>query len=109
MRQKRAAHTGHLDHLNLSGLWTLRAFDDRVAAPLQGLRDVADDWKHSASKPHLKDIAMPTLILHARNDPFMPSWAMARPEEVSPAVTLDYPEQGGHAGFLTGLYSGSLV
>ena len=84
----------------------LRRPGDRL---LHGLRDVADDWTRSASKPHLKDIAVPTLILYARNDPFMPSWAMASPGEVSPAVTLDYPEQGGHVGFLTGPYSGSLV
>lgn len=109
MRQKRAAHTGHLDHLDLSGLWTLRAFDDRVTAPLHGFRDAADYWKRSASKPHLQDIAVPTLILHARNDPFLPSRAMACPVEVSPAVTLDYPEQGGHVGFLTGPFPGNLA
>lgn len=108
MRQKRAAHVSHLGHLDLDGIWTLRAFDDRVTAPLHGYRDVADYWARSASKPHLKDIAVPTLLLHARNDPFMPSRAMARAEEVSAAVTLDYPDQGGHAGFLTGPFPGRL-
>jgi len=108
MRQKRAAHPAHLGHLDLSGIWSLRAFDDRVTAPLHGFRDVEDYWTRSASKPYLRHIAVPTLIVHARNDPFMPSAAMAGPDEVSPAVTLDYPATGGHAGFPCGPFPGRL-
>lgn len=108
MRQKRAAHVQHLGHLDLSGVWTLRAFDDRVTAPLHGFRDVEDYWTRSASKPYLRHIAVPTLILNARNDPFLPAAALPTPQAVSAAVTLDYPAQGGHVGFLTGPFPGRL-
>ncbi len=108
MRRMRAAHPARLGHLDLSGIRSLRAFDDRVTAPLHGFRDAEDYWRMSAAKPYLRHIAVPTLIVHAQNDPFMPASAMAQPDEVSPAVTLDYPVQGGHAGFPCGPFPGRL-
>jgi predicted alpha/beta-fold hydrolase len=106
MRQKRAA--GQLGHLDLGGLWSLRAFDERVTAPLHGFLGADDYWQRSAAKPWLKHIAVPTLILNARNDPFLPAEALPGPEAVSPQVTLEYPAAGGHVGFLTGPFPGRL-
>lgn len=108
MRAKQAAFPRELGELRLAGVFTLRAFDDRVTAPLHGFHDAEDYWVRSASKPYLKDIRVPTLILHARNDPFLPPEALPGPQEVSAAVTLDYPQEGGHAGFLTGPFPGRL-
>ncbi len=108
MRLKQATFPGHLSHVSLGAIWTLRDFDDRFTAPLHGFRDVQDYWVRSASKPYLNAIRLPTLIVHARNDPFLPRKAMARPDQVSPAVILDYPEQGGHVGFLSGPFPGNL-
>ena len=51
---------------------------------------------------------MPTLVVNALNDPFLPARFLACPQEVSPCVTLDYPAQGGHVGFATGLPPGEL-
>lgn len=51
---------------------------------------------------------MPTLILNARNDPFLPASALPGPREVSRAVVLDQPEHGGHAGFMTGPFPGRI-
>jgi predicted alpha/beta-fold hydrolase len=51
---------------------------------------------------------VPTLVLNARNDPLVPAPALPRAGEVSAAVTLEQPEQGGHAGFVSGRFPGNL-
>lgn len=87
---------------------TLHAFDDVVTAPLHGFRDADDYWARASCKPHLTGIAVPTLIVHARNDPFLPESALPRPPEVSSAVTLEVSPAGGHAGFVSGPFPGHL-
>jgi hypothetical protein len=42
---------------------------------------------------------VPTLILNALNDPFIPAESLPQASDVSPSVTLLQPEYGGHAGF----------
>ncbi len=108
MRAKRAAHSSQLGYINLRGISSLRAFDDRITAPMHGFRDALDYWQRSSAKPLLPDIRVPTLILHARNDPFLPASALPTLAEVSPTVLLDYPASGGHAGFLSGPFPGCL-
>ena len=51
---------------------------------------------------------MPTLLLNARNDPFLPAAALPGPSEVSAAVRLDFPEEGGHASFVSGPFPGDI-
>ena len=87
---------------------TLRAFDDVVTAPLHGFRDTDDYWTRASSKPVLPRIRVPTLLLNARNDPFMPATSLPGPSEVSAAVRLDFPEQGGHAAFVSGPFPGHI-
>jgi predicted alpha/beta-fold hydrolase len=86
---------------------TLREFDDLVTAPLHGFRDTNDYWTRASSKPGLKNIRVPTLLLNARNDPFLPASALPGAGEVSGAVTLEQPEQGGHVGFVGGAFPGN--
>ncbi|NTV94533.1 MAG: hydrolase [Thiobacillus sp.] len=90
------------DRKTLARVTTLHAFDSVVTAPLHGFRDADDYWTRCASKPHLKAIALPTLVLNARNDPFMPAASLPGPAEVSASVTLEFPGQGGHVGFVSG-------
>ena len=87
---------------------TLRRFDDAVTAPLHGFRDTDDYWTRASSKPLLGTIAVPTLIINARNDPFLPAHALPAAADVAPAVTLEFPETGGHAAFVTGRFPGTL-
>jgi predicted alpha/beta-fold hydrolase len=54
----------------------------------------------------LGDITVPTLVLNARNDPFLPGVHL--PRSASASVTLEYPEHGGHVGFAGGGLPGSL-
>jgi predicted alpha/beta-fold hydrolase len=52
---------------------------------------------------------VPTLIINARNDPFFPGDFLPSPEEVSDAVSLEYPDSGGHVGFVSGRFPGHLA
>jgi len=94
------------DRRSMQAARTLREFDNIVTAPLHGFRDTDDYWARASSKPHLKNIAVPTLLLNARNDPFLPEAALPARDELSPAITAEFPRDGGHAGFVTGPFPG---
>jgi predicted alpha/beta-fold hydrolase len=87
---------------------TIHDFDDLVTAPLHGFKDVMDYWTRASSKPWLREIVLPTLVLNAMNDPFVPGVSLPGPAEVGAAVTLETPPAGGHVGFVSGTYPGSL-
>lgn len=79
---------------------TLYEFDDLVTAPLHGFRSVRDYWTRASSAPWLEKIRVPTLLLNALNDPFLPAEALrAATRRAAPDVVLEFPETGGHAGF----------
>ncbi len=78
---------------------TFYDFDDAVTAPLHGFSSCFDYWKRSSCKPFLSGIRVPTLVINARNDPFVPKRVLASAAEVSDRVELEYPEHGGHVGF----------
>ncbi len=100
-------HPGLYDRRALKAVTRIKDFDDLVTAPLHGYRDADDYWARAASKPGLGLIAVPTLIINARNDPFMPGETLPTADQVSPRVTLDFPETGGHVGFITGPFPGA--
>jgi predicted alpha/beta-fold hydrolase len=87
---------------------TLREFDNVVTAPLHGYRDTDDYWTRASAKPLLRQIAAPTLMLNALNDPFLPAAALPAASEVSSAVSIDFPAHGGHVGFVAGAFPGHL-
>ncbi|MDP2247784.1 MAG: alpha/beta fold hydrolase [Nitrosomonadales bacterium] len=74
-------------------------YDNRFTAPLHGFKDADDYWHQSNCRPYLKHIQIPTLLINARNDPFLPEENLPSPQEVSSHVTCDFPQHGGHAGF----------
>ena len=57
---------------------TLREFDDVVTAPVHGFAGVDDYYTRASSKPWLTAIRVPTLLLNARDDPFLPGAATCR-------------------------------
>lgn len=81
---------------------TLREFDNVVTAPLHGYRDTDDYYTRASSKPLLGEVRVPTLVLNARDDPFLPAQFLPVAAGVSAAVRLEQPEQGGHVGFVSG-------
>ncbi|MBM3356875.1 MAG: hydrolase [Betaproteobacteria bacterium] len=105
---KLSRHPGLYDAARVRAACTLRDFDDVVTAPLHGFRDAADYWARASAKPLLPRIAVPTLIVNARNDPFLPAHVLPRAQDAAEAVELEFPENGGHAGFVNGGFPGRL-
>ena len=99
---------GRLDAARIARVKTMWAFDEVVTAPLHGFAGADDYWTRASSKPWLSKIDVPTLVLNARNDPFVPERSLPTSAEVAPAVTLEQPAQGGHCGFMTGPAPGRL-
>ncbi len=87
---------------------TLRQFDDAFTAPVHGFRDTDDYWTRSSAKPLLCAIRVPTLVINARDDPFLPEECLPTEREVSAAVTLEFPAHGGHVGFVSGPFPGHI-
>lgn len=92
---------GILDDNRINSARTIHDIDNAVTAVLYGAADAADYYSKNASKPYLQGISLPTLIINAKNDPFMPAEFLPAGSDVSKFVTLDYQEEGGHVGFFS--------
>jgi uncharacterized protein len=106
--EKLSRYPGLYDARKVARARDLYQFDDLVTAPLHGFQSVDDYWTRASSKPDLRHIQLPTLLVHARNDPFLPGRSLPRSDEVSAHVKLEFPDAGGHAAFVTGPFPGRL-
>lgn len=106
--QMLARHPGLFPAQRVAAARTFFEFDDCVTAPLHGFAGAIDYWTRSSSRQYLGAIALPTLVLNALNDPFLPPEALATRREASRHVTLDYPRTGGHVGFAGGRFPGRI-
>ncbi len=80
------------------------AFDDRITAPLHGYAGVHDYYARASCRQYLQTIRVPTLILHAGDDPFLLPEAIPTAAELSASITLELSPRGGHVGFIAGAY-----
>jgi len=80
----------------------LLEFDNQLTAPLHGFENAHDYYRKASAMPYLKDIATPTLIIHAKDDPMLSIKAVPSRQDVSEHVTLCVSEKGGHVGFISG-------
>jgi hypothetical protein len=106
--QKLEQYPGLFDANAMLASRTLYEFDNVVTAPLHGFRDTDDYWTRATTRPLLPEITVPTLVLNARNDPFLPGAVLPGRHEVSAVIELDQPQHGGHVGFMTGPFPGRL-
>ncbi len=97
------------DRAAVEALDSIKDFDTLVTAPLHGYRDADDYWARAASKPVLGAIRVPTLLINARNDPFMPGDVLPTQAQVSDRVQLEFPDSGGHVGFVSGPFPGGFA
>lgn len=84
----------------LDALDSLREYDDAVTAPLHGFAGVADYYRRASAGPLIGDLELPTLILHANDDPFMPSDLFEQLPAPGDAVRVEIARHGGHVGFI---------
>jgi len=87
---------------DLSLLHTFREWDNAITAPLHGFAGVDDYYDKSSSRQYLQGIAVPTLLIHAKNDPFMTQRVIPSIQELSPAISFELYDTGGHVGFVSG-------
>ena len=106
--EKLARFPGLFDGDRLARADSLYEFDDTVTAPLHGFLGADDYWRRASAKPWLGGIRVPTLMLNAANDPFLPAAVLPRRNGVSSAVSLEIPWEGGHVGFVAGTLPGRL-
>jgi uncharacterized protein len=93
------------DSLALSRARTLYDFDDAVTGPVHGFRDAHDYYTRSSSLHFLARIRRPTLLLSARDDPFLPAAVLDEVAEIArknSCLTVEFTEGGGHVGFVHG-------
>lgn len=82
-------------------LITLKDFDNRYTAPLYGFENADDYYQKCSSKQFIPSIRIPTLIILAKNDPFLPQSCYPTEECTKHEfVDLEMPDQGGHVGFI---------
>ncbi|MBT3584577.1 MAG: alpha/beta fold hydrolase [Halobacteriovoraceae bacterium] len=89
------------DLANINNIKTFRDFDKKFTAPLAGFKDHREYWKEASCYQDLGNIRIPTLIVNAKNDPFLngkcyPTLIAAK----NPYLHLEIPESGGHLGFV---------
>jgi len=91
-----------LSSKRIKAIKTIYEFDDIYTAVANGFKNAKDYYKQSSSKQFLKYIQTPTLMLHAKDDPFMPSSVLPTSDELSPMINFELSEHGGHVGFIEG-------
>jgi len=100
-------YPGLIDFMRLNQIRTIRAFDDLYTAPMHGYKNAHDYWRQCSAKPLLAKVRVPSLLLNALNDPFVPAYSLPQPLDCSPAIVLHQPKTGGHVGFTTGKFPGN--
>ncbi|MEI8375591.1 MAG: alpha/beta fold hydrolase [Planctomycetota bacterium] len=91
-----------LTRRELQGLNTFFKFDDRISGPWNGFSGAEDYYAKTRSDVLLKHVAVPTLVVNARNDPLVPAHLIPHQRDVSGKVTLEITDGGGHLGFVCG-------
>jgi predicted alpha/beta-fold hydrolase len=90
------------DVSGLQRVRTVKQFDNTYTAPAFGFADADDYYARASSLPLIGRIRIPTLILHAKDDPFIPFEPLHDPSiAANPYVLVIAPERGGHVAFLS--------
>jgi predicted alpha/beta-fold hydrolase len=88
----------------LDAIRTVREYDEMVVAPMHGFFDAAEYYAASSAGPGLPDIHVPTLMLHADDDPMVPLGTLSPwIDRASKAVTVERTARGGHVGWFARL------
>ena len=89
----------------LTSIRSLYDFDNVITGPLHGFKDAEEYYERNSSLYFLADIQVPTLIVNAKNDPFLSQECL--PEQIdSDFVRIELPDSGGHCGFYPRNYRG---
>jgi predicted alpha/beta-fold hydrolase len=104
-RQKLVRHPDLFDATALDRVRTLWEFDDVVTAPVHGFRDALDYYTQSSSIHFLSRVRVPTLLLSALDDPFLPPDVLDDVRSIAREnrlLEVEFVQRGGHVGFVSG-------
>jgi predicted alpha/beta-fold hydrolase len=101
MREKAERFPDRVDRSKLSRIHSIRDFDEYYTAPLHGFRDAEDYWRRASAGPLLSELAVPSLLLNARNDPLLAEASFpTHLAQTHLRLHLEAPDRGGHVAFL---------
>ena len=89
---------------DLTKITNFKAFDTLVTAPLHGFDSAEDYYQQCSALQYLPLIRTPSLILHAKDDPFMTDAVIPDKQQLSSYIEYELTERGGHVGFIEGKY-----
>ncbi len=96
-------HPGIMDVAAVRRARSFREIDEAVVAPIHGFRDAAEYYARSSSIEVIHRIRIPTLVINAADDPFVPAHVLPRVREnASDAVTCLFTRKGAHVSFVEG-------
>jgi uncharacterized protein len=102
MRRKAKLFPGQFELNGLSGVRTLREFDEAITAPCSGYRTAADYYERASAMRVVHRIAVPTLILTSKDDPVVPFESFGASEIAgNPQIRVAAAEFGGHCAFIS--------
>ena len=101
MRRKAAAFPGLFSLDPLPGIHTVRQFDEAYTAPFFGFQNAADYYHRAAALRVVDRISVPTLIVTAADDPFVPPDPFREPPvTTNPRISVELSAHGGHCAFV---------
>ncbi len=101
MKRKAELFPGHFDVSRMKGLRSLREFDHRITAHYCGFKGVDDYYDRASASHSVEQIAVPALIVHAANDPFVRLTPPTRQKiAANPNITFLETASGGHCAFV---------
>jgi uncharacterized protein len=101
IRAKMKLMPGQINDVDYHLIKNFKDYDDRYTAPLHGFNNAEDYWDKCSSNRFIPEIKIPTLIVNARNDPFIADGCYpVRETSYSKCVYLEMPASGGHVGFM---------
>ncbi|MCS4306446.1 putative alpha/beta-fold hydrolase [Rheinheimera pacifica] len=81
---------------------SIEQFDEYYTAPIHGFLNAEDYYQKASGKAFLRHICVPTLIIHAKDDPFLSDDVIPKAGELSPHIHYELTSGGGHVGFVYG-------
>ena len=106
-RLKKRIHTKNklypalFETTGIEQIQSIREFDDRFTAVAHGFANVADYYDRASALRVVHQIHIPTLIIHAQDDPFIPFAPLRHPSITNnPYILLLEPKRGGHVAFV---------
>ena len=101
MRRKAGVFPGEFSLEPLKRIWTVRQFDEAYTAPHHGFRDAADYYYRASALRVADRIHVPTLIIAAEDDPFVPASTFRDPTvSANPKITVVITPHGGHCAYV---------